>query len=317
MSKICHIWVRDEVYMTLVGLEPADLKSLWDKYGIEVEGSYWMPARRLGRWDGKLRFFDKDGKVFLRLLDEIAPFLEHWGYEIELHDERRPLTLVKGRLTSTWFKDSSRAQVPFELRPYQVQAVNKALDAGSGIVKAATGAGKTAMLAGLCDIFGQEGMRALTIVPSADLVGQTSNTFKLLGIEHGVYSGNEKNIYAPHVIATWQSLQNNPTVIADFQAVIVDECVHPDTLIKTSTGELPINTLNEGDLVLTVNESTNEQELKPILKIHRNLLISSPEKRLKIKLDNGKELIITGNHKVLTKTGWICADALTLDDELA
>lgn len=221
MSKVAHIWVRDEVWMTISGITPAEHTFFWNKYGIEVEGSFFMPARKLGRWDGKHRFYDKTGKVFLRYIDEIIPFLEKWNYEIELHDERKPLAVVQGRLTANWFEGKS--QVPIGLRPYQVEAVNAGLEAGSGIIVAATGAGKTLMVAGMCDVFGAEGMRSIVIVPSSDLVEQTSNSFKLAGIDHGLYSGATKDVRHAHVIATWQALQNNPLVVSDFNVAIVDE----------------------------------------------------------------------------------------------
>lgn len=221
MSKVASIWVRDEVWMTVQGLEPADHTFLWNKFAIEVEGSFFMPARKLGRWDGKLRFFDKTGKVFLRFVDEIVGYLDKWGYDVQLHDLRRLLPLCQGRLHADWFKGKS--ELPIELRPYQVDAVNAALDAGSGMVIAATGAGKTLMVAGMCDVLGAEGFKCIVVVPSSDLVDQTSNSFKLAGIEHGIYSGGMKNLDAPHVIATWQALQNNPAVMAQFQCVIVDE----------------------------------------------------------------------------------------------
>lgn len=221
--KTCHIWVRDEVWMTVNGLEPSEMSFFWNKFGIEVPGARFTPMCRLGRWDGKLRFFDKHGKVYLRLLEEIVPFLEKWNYNIELHDERRPLKLIEGRLTPTWFSDHGRALVHLELRPYQVAAVNKALDEGSGSCVMSTGSGKTMCIAGLVDVMGLEGLRSITIVPSSDLVNQTSNTFRLCGIEHGLYSGAVKNIYAPHVIATWQALNNNPTVMETFNSVVVDE----------------------------------------------------------------------------------------------
>lgn len=219
--RVAHIWVRDEVWMTIAGLEPQDHTFLWNKFGIEVEGSYFMPARKLGRWDGKIRFFDKTGKVFLRLLEDILPFLEKWGYEINLHDERRPFDPPATRLHAKWF--DGKSQVPITIRPYQVDAVNAALDSGSGIVIAATGAGKTIMVAGLCDVLGSEGKTSIVIVPSADLVEQTSATFRLANIDHGIYSGSNKDLAHPHVIATWQALQNNPSLISDFNCVIVDE----------------------------------------------------------------------------------------------
>lgn len=139
MKKTAHIWVRDEVYMTVAGLEPSDQQFLYNKFGIPVDGYFFMPAYKLGRWDGKIRFYDKTGKVFMRFLPDILPFLEKWGYEIELHDERRPVALVEGRLHEKWF--DGRSQVPISIRPYQLDAVNAALDAGSGFVIAATGAG--------------------------------------------------------------------------------------------------------------------------------------------------------------------------------
>lgn len=221
LMKTASIWVRDEVWMTVQGLEPADHTFLWNKFGIEVEGSFFMPARKLGRWDGKIRFFDKTGKVFLRFVDEIAGYLDKWGYDIQLHDLRRPLPLCQGRLHADWFKGKS--ELPIALRSYQVDAVNAALDAGSGLVIAATGAGKTLMVAGMCDVLGAEGFKCIVVVPSSDLVEQTSNSFKLAGIEHGIYSGAMKTLDSPHVIATWQALQNNPAVMAQFQCVIVDE----------------------------------------------------------------------------------------------
>jgi superfamily II DNA or RNA helicase len=221
MSKVASIWVRDEVWMTVQGLDPADHAFLWNKFAVEVEGSFFMPARKLGRWDGKIRFFDKTGKVFLRFIDEIAMYLDKWGYEVTLHDLRRPLPLCIGRLNKDWF--IGKSALPIHLRDYQVDAVNEALDGGSGMVIAATGAGKTLMVAGMCDVLGQEGFRCIVVVPSSDLVDQTSNTFKLAGIEHGIYSGSKKELGDRHVIATWQALQNNPQVMHDFQCVIVDE----------------------------------------------------------------------------------------------
>lgn len=219
--KKAHIWVRDEVWCTLAGLEPADHAFLWNKFGIEVEGSWYMPARKLGRWDGKIRFYDKSGKVFLRLLDDIVPFLDKWGYDVELHDERKSFSIVEDRLTEDWF--NGKSQVPINLRPYQVQAVNLALDNVGGMIIAATGAGKTLMVAGMCGVLGANSVRCLVIVPSSDLVVQTANTFELCGLDHGTYSGANKDLEHQHVIATWQALQNHPYIVQQFQCVVVDE----------------------------------------------------------------------------------------------
>jgi len=105
-----------------------------------------------------------------------------------------------------------------DLYDIQVDAPHHSYYDASGILHH-----NTIMVAGMCDVFGSEGKRTITIVPSSDLVSQTSNTFKLCGIEHGLYSGAEKTLNAPHLIGTWQALQNNPAVVTDFDAIIIDE----------------------------------------------------------------------------------------------
>ena len=95
--------------------------------------------------------------------------------------------------------------------------------------------------------------------------------------------------------------------------VITDECLHPKTLILTPEGDKEIRDIKVGDLVLSLNETTNEEEYKPVIEVHKNL---PREKTFKIKLANGKILKITGNHQVLTQRGWVRVDKLTIDDEL-
>lgn len=223
MSKVAHIHVRDEVYCQISGLDPTDHKVLEDKFAIMVEGAFFMPLYKLGRWDGKIRFFDETGKIYFRLLDQVLPYLETWGYEIELHDLRRPVVPIHNRVHANWFKDKPEHELGVVMRPYQVDAVNAALEAQSGFILAATGSGKTWMIAALADIMAQSGFRTIVIVPSSDLVEQTAATFRLGNLDVGVYSGVKKDFHHSCVVATWQALQNNPVVVEDFNCIIVDE----------------------------------------------------------------------------------------------
>lgn len=87
----------------------------------------------------------------------------------------------------------------------------------------------TSMCAAMCMMLARTGMQVVVIVPSQDLINQTAAEFTarykhIAGdITVGTYSGDEKNIDHPIVIATWQSLQNAPHYMGYFQAVIVDE----------------------------------------------------------------------------------------------
>jgi hypothetical protein len=88
LTKICTIHVDDEVNARIGGLHPENLEILWDKFGIFVDGYYHMPAFQLRRWDGKIRFFEKTGKTYTKLLSNIHPSLKAWGYEVRWEDHR-------------------------------------------------------------------------------------------------------------------------------------------------------------------------------------------------------------------------------------
>lgn len=235
----CKIVVRDEVWCILTGLSPVHVDYLWNKFGVYVDGYRWMPAFKLGRWDGKIRFFEKTGKTYVRLLDQIIPLLDQWNYECELVDNRKIYAnaAVSGKITK---RDAHNIAIEaegldimgdiefapgkrFQLRPYQLECIITAVEAGSGFIIAGTGAGKTSITAGLSYVYGQQGYRVITIVPSTDLVTQTADWYKLLQLDVGIYSGSTKDLDHQYVVATWQSIQNNLDIMKMFQVLIWDE----------------------------------------------------------------------------------------------
>ena len=140
--KQCNITVRDEVFCNITGLEPQDHEFLDHKFALMVEGAFFMPLYKMGRWDGKVRFFDKTGKIYHRLLPDVLSYIEHWGYDINLQDLRKPVEIIDTRIDKDWFLRKEGMKLKVELRPYQVDAVNACLDATSGFIVAATGSGK-------------------------------------------------------------------------------------------------------------------------------------------------------------------------------
>ena len=74
-----------------------------------------------------------------------------------------------------------------------------------GLQEVATGAGKTlitAVLSHKCEAYG----RSIVIVPNKDLVTQTEEDYKNLGLDVGVLYGERKEYDKTHTICTWQSL---------------------------------------------------------------------------------------------------------------
>lgn len=215
----CYITVKDEVWCIISGLKPSHAEVLWDKLGPHKDGYFWSPQYKLGRWDGRIRFFNKQtGKTYYRLLTTIVPMLAAWDYDIELRDERKPIENIPALVCENFF-----ANEKIKLRPYQVEAVNLAIDATSGFIIAGTGAGKSLICAALCDTYGRSGYRTITVVPSADLVRQTADWYEICGLDVGIYCGDKKEIDHQHVVGTWQALQNNPHLLSFFQCFVWDE----------------------------------------------------------------------------------------------
>ena len=214
----CILHVRNEVYVTINGLKNDHVTFLWDAFAPYVDGYRHMPMYKLGRWDGRVRFYEKTGKTYVRLLPRIIPQLESWGYEIDIIDDRlyyQPPALIN----SSMFEHRHG----FTLRPYQVQAINLGIENSGGFLLLGTGAGKTPICAALSHSYSSMGYDTITIVPSADLVKQTAKTYRFLGLDTGIFSGDEKDIHHMNVVATWQSIQNNFKILSKFKCVIWDE----------------------------------------------------------------------------------------------
>lgn len=133
----CTIYIDDEVSCRIGGLRPDHSELLWNRYGLFVEGYFHTPQYQLRRWDGKIRFFAKEGKTYTKLLHEIYPYLATWGYQYDVVDHRIPAVKIDTRISADFFNKPG-----WELRPYQVNVVNSLLEEGSGFALCATGAGK-------------------------------------------------------------------------------------------------------------------------------------------------------------------------------
>ena len=226
MSKVCRIVLIDEVNCACLGMSQHHTLYFYEKYGIHTENYFFSPKYQLGSWDGKIRYFHKTGKTFITLLDEIVPAIVEFGYDIEIEDKRKSLPVKPEPIDESFFSHiMDKEGKPWKVRDYQVEMVNSLLAASNGIGIAGTGAGKTSMCAALALSYERTGsLRSIIIVPDTTLTDQTRKSYAAFGLDVGEYSGSVKDLSHKHVVATWQTLQNNPQIITEFQMVIVDEC---------------------------------------------------------------------------------------------
>ena len=204
--------IRDEVNVKIEGLDLSTRKKLVDKFKYEIPGARYQPSVRLGRWDGKVAFFQLGGSTYINLLDAIIPHLEAEGYDLVVNDIRdysNNFTFTQFTedtfADQTWPVGHPQAGQPIKFRDYQVEIINNFLANPQSVQEIATGAGKTIMTAALSKSVEQYG-RSIVIVPNKSLVTQTEADYKNLGLDVGVYFGDRKEFGKTHTICTWQSL---------------------------------------------------------------------------------------------------------------
>jgi superfamily II DNA or RNA helicase len=238
--KQCKIIVKDEVNVKIEGLELSERKALTKMFEYEIPGARYLPAVRLGRWNGKVSYFSLAGSTYINLLPEILPYLDKMGYDIELDDLRDYTTTFSfDKVSEDTFKDKNwpkghpKEGEPVVLRDYQIEIVNNFLENPQSLQEIATGAGKTLMTAALsCSV--EKYGRSIVIVPNKSLVTQTEADYINLGLDVGVYFGDRKEYNKTHTICTWQSLNN--------------------MLKKTKAGEADIMDFIEGVVCVMVDE---------------------------------------------------------------
>ncbi len=210
--KTATIVIKDEVNIKIEGLDLDARKALVNAFKYDVPYARYLPAVRLGRWDGKVSYFQLGGSTYTNLLPEIIPIIEKYHYDIDLDDQRTysntfDFDLVEENRWAykTWPKGHPAAGEPIMLRDYQVEVINRFLENPQSIQEVATGAGKTITTATLSAAVEPYG-RSIVIVPNKSLVTQTEKDYVNLGLDVGVYFGDRKEAGKTHTICTWQSL---------------------------------------------------------------------------------------------------------------
>ena len=210
--KRCTIVIRDEVNIKVEGLDLDTRRALVKQFKYDVPYARYLPAVRLGRWDGKVSFFQLGGSTYTNLLPEILPTLEKFDWDIELDDQRDYTTTFQFQQVTentfahkVWPDKHPMAGKPITLRDYQIEIINDFLTNPQCIQEVATGAGKTIMTAALSASVEPYG-RSIVVVPNKSLVTQTEADYRNLDLDVGVYFGDRKEFGKTHTICTWQSL---------------------------------------------------------------------------------------------------------------
>lgn len=163
---------------------------------IDYELSYFVNGHQFivgGHWDGRCRLFQK-GAFPIGLLPKVCDILNKASIAYETVDNREPIAIGRSlQVTSGAFAE----------RPYQKETISKAISAGGGIIKLATGGGKTYCLA---SIIAHYNANSVIYVIGTDLLYQMKSTFKkAFGIDIGMVGDGICDIKKITVATIWSA----------------------------------------------------------------------------------------------------------------
>lgn len=233
--------ILDECNIKFEGLDIVCRRKMVESLEFMLPYARHTPAYKLGRWNGKMSFCDVGARSYLNLLDVLLPIVQQHGYDIDIDDQRDEHNFVFDEIDENsyshimWPKGHTREGQPILLKDHQVEVINLYLNNITGINVAPTGSGKTLITAILSHKVEPYG-RSIVIVPTKDLVTQTEDDYKNLGLDVGVFFGDRKEYLKTHTICTWQSLE-----------VLAKKSKNVDL-------EIDINTFFEGVVCVMVDE---------------------------------------------------------------
>lgn len=225
-----HFAAINESFIQLQG-DTDILREIQAIYSFEIPGKRFHPAFKAGKWDGIIRLVDRYGRVSKGLFQEILRYC----IESEIKVSVDPILKLIGEPVEF---DEASLKMPWPLRDYQVEAIQKVLKTKRRLLISPTSSGKSAILGALIRTID---VPTLVIVPNISLLAQIeadlNNYFGKSGWvaeDHCIFIGDGVRASGPtvgrkFVFSTWQSLQRlDPEFFLPFQMVMCDE-VHKAT----------------------------------------------------------------------------------------
>jgi intein/homing endonuclease len=292
--------------------------------------NYFIIKKKRPNWDGEIRFMDRYQRIPIGLWKEVQEVCTKYHFHLEIEGVDKLFDKTHDfeafNIWATKYFDESK-MTP---RDYQLEGANRVIKFKNCTEEISTSGGKTLIaflvFKYLFDV--KDKLKMLYVVPNVNLVTQTEEKFYEYEDSCGkrpnwksdcAFGGARKTDSADVdiVFGTYQTLSKKDVeYFAQFDAVCIDECLHPDTLITMADfSKKKIKDISLGEKVWTYNEEKKIFEINEVEFVYKNL--AQNQQMHEIETEDGSILNITGNHKVLTQeSGWVRVDELSGDEEI-
>ena len=176
--------------------DPEEFERFKSFLSFKITGVEYTKAYKSGNWDGVTYMVNSKREFPLGLLDRVKKYLDKNNLQYTVTDRREPIKFANSLDLSKRLED---LQMP--PRDYQLRAANIVEQSNCGIIRAATGAGKT-LIAAL--IAAKLNKPTIVYVIGLDLLNQFHEFFSKVFDEEIGYIGNGVcNIQRINVASVW------------------------------------------------------------------------------------------------------------------
>ncbi len=232
MKEIIRISKIDEVFLK-AHINTTQYREISKKLSFFANNYKHHPKYKLGVWNGRIIFIDREGMFPIGLLYNFIKICDGLDYDVSFDFDTK--TLVGDNINEELLQKFFQIVFPQDKnifpRDYQQESIFKAIKAGRGILNLATSSGKSLIIYCLIRYLIAKNKKILIIVPNVSLVEQLFSDFKNdYGWDNAFqnvclnYSGKELDITKNVLLTTWQSIYKFPRqFFENYEAVIVDE----------------------------------------------------------------------------------------------
>ena len=195
-----------------------------DFFSFFVPGYEYSPMFKKGRWDGKIRMYDRRSHVLYRgLLSHLYKFAADRQYTID-----KTFKLRRGTPDIDALLERINLPEKYAPRPYQIDGYEKCVQERRAVVLSPTSSGKSLLIYMLLRHYDKP---TLIIVPTINLTRQMAGDFRDYGYKDSIQIIDGKadkswkgEVDSNVVLSTWQSIYKQPKEWFDqFEVVMGDE----------------------------------------------------------------------------------------------
>jgi superfamily II DNA or RNA helicase len=286
----------DNVYAKITDATKEVEQAIYDQLSFSVEefNSEYAVVRHL--------FNRKTKKTYTGLLPHVESILKELEEEYEIIDTREKVEQNADFELAKKINIGDNKFIDLIARPYQQDIIDSATE--REVIQAATGAGKTFIMAGLIAKFKVKPV--LVFADKLSLVNQIKDEFeKFLGVEVGIIGGGIKDV-KDITICSVQSMLEEDDILSQSKMIMFDECFVEETLITLADGsKKTIKEICDNQLVCDVvsyNIKNKEFEIKTLFGWQKKSLLDKNKKIVKVsflnKFQETNSFSCTEDHKI-------------------